>query len=174
MGLFDWIGGSTPAGVISDTGQKVVAGIFDGVGAMIDRFHLSDTEKQQMKMELAQMQLQAYQTQISDVQSARQMQMSTRSAWPGTLTLLIIFGYFGLLVLMIVHGIPSTKDPGGEVLLTLIGVLAGAVPTVLGYWFGTTRGGQDKDQLLGNSVPASVVNAITATAAPVTSTNGKS
>ena len=153
MGFWDFLGGTTPAGVISETGQKVVAGVFEGVGAMIDRFHLSETDKQEMKMALAQMQLDAYKTQISDVQSARQMQMSTRSLWPGILTMVIMGGYFGLLSIMILHGIPSTKDPGGEVLLTLIGVLAAAVPMVLGYWFGTTLGSQNKDQMLWKSTP---------------------
>jgi len=160
MGVWDFLSGSTPAGVISDTGQKVVAGIFDGVTALIEEFHLNPEQAQQFKLRLMQMKLDAYQAQISDVQSARQMQMSNKSLWPGILTLVIIGGYFGLLLVMIVWGIPSTKDPGGEVLLTLIGVLAGAVPMVLSFWFGTTRGGQDKDQLLSNSVPASVVSAI--------------
>ena len=157
MGFWNFLSGTTPAGVISETGQKVISGVFDGVGAMIDRFHLSDTEKEQMKMELARMQLDAYKTQISDVQSARQMQMATRSMWPGILTMVIIGGYFGLLSVMVIHGIPSTKDPGGEVLLTLIGVLAAAVPMVLGYWFGTTQGSQAKDRMLAESVPASTV-----------------
>jgi hypothetical protein len=155
MGFWNFLSGSTPAGIISETGQKVVAGVFDGVGAMIDRFHLSETDKQEMKMELAKMQLDAYKTQISDVQSARQMQMTTRSIWPGTLTLVIIGGYFGLLSVMIIHGIPSTKDPGGEVLLTLIGVLAAAVPMVLGYWFGSTQGSRAKDEMLLRATPPS-------------------
>ena len=154
MGFWNFLSGTTPAGVISETGQKVISGVFDGVGAMIDRFHLSDTEKEQMKMELAKMQLDAYKTQISDVQSARQMQMANKSPWPGILTMVIIGGYFGLLSVMVIHGIPSTKDPGGEVLLTLIGVLAAAVPMVLGYWFGTTQGSQAKDRMLAESVPA--------------------
>jgi len=157
MGWFDFLSGSTPAGVISETGQKVIGGIFDGVTRLIEEFHLSPEQAQQFKLKLAEMQLDAYKTQISDVQSARQMQMTTRSIWPGTLTLVIVGGYFGLLITMIIHGIPSTKDPGGEVLLTLIGVLAGAVPMVLGYWFGTTQGKQNTDQMLWNSVPAGVV-----------------
>jgi uncharacterized membrane protein YeaQ/YmgE (transglycosylase-associated protein family) len=160
MGFLDFLSGSTPAGVISETGQKVISGVFDGVGAMIDRFHLSETDKQDMKMELARMQLDAYKTQISDIQSARQMQMTVQSPWPGILTCVIVGGYFGLLAVMIIHGIPSTKDPGGEVLLTLIGVLAGAVPTVLAFWFGTTQGGRAKDQLLAESVPSSSVSMV--------------
>lgn len=156
MSFWNFLSGNTPAGIISETGQKVMTGVFDGVGAMIDRFHLSETDKQEMKMELAKMQLDAYKTQISDVQSARQMQMANKSPWPGILTLVIIGGYFGLLSVMVIHGIPSTKDPGGEVLLTLIGVLAAAVPMVLGYWFGTTVGSQAKDRMLAESVPASL------------------
>lgn len=157
MSFWDFMTGTTPAGVISETGQRVITGVFDGVGAMIDRFHLSETDKQEMKMELAKLQLDAYKSQISDVQSARQMQMSTKSVWPGILTLVIIGGYFGLLSVMVIHGIPSTKDPGGEVLLTLIGVLAAAVPMVLGYWFGTTLGSQNKDRMLMESVPATIM-----------------
>jgi len=153
MGFWNFLAGTTPAGVISETSQKVLTGVFDGVGAMIDRFHLSPEDAQQFKLELARMQLDSYKTQISDVQSARQMQMATQSWWPGILTMVIIGGYFSLLAIMIIHGIPGTKDPGGEVLLTLIGVLAAAVPMVLGYWFGTTMNSRSKDQLLANSMP---------------------
>jgi len=153
MGFFDFLSGSTPAGVISETGQKVVAGIFDGVDKLIQEFHLSPEDAQKFKLSMAQMQLDTYKTQISDIQSARQMQMATRSIWPGTLTMVIIGGYFGLLGIMIIHGIPSTKDPGGEVLLTLIGVLAAAVPMVLGYWFGSSSGSQAKSEMLLKSMP---------------------
>ena len=161
MGLFDWIGGSTPAGIASETGQKVVAGIFDGIEGLISEFHLSPQEAQQFKLRLMELKLQAYQTQVSDTQSARQMQMTNRSLWPGIITLLIIFGYFGLLILMIVHGIPSTTAPGGEVLLTLIGVLATAFPIVLHFWLGGTRSEADSTQMLSQSVPMSAVQSLT-------------
>jgi hypothetical protein len=157
MGFWEFFSGATPAGVISETGQKVVTGVFQGVRDLIGEFHLSPEAEQAARLKLAEMELSTYQAQISDVQSARQMQMSTRSVWPGVLTLVIIGGYFGLLILMMFHGIPSTKDPGGEVLLTLIGVLAAAVPMVLGYWFGTTQSGQGKDALIANSVPTNAV-----------------
>lgn len=157
MGFWSFLSGTTPAGVISETGQKVVTGIFEGVTNLIQEFHLSPEDAQKFKLALAQMQLDTYKAQISDVQSARQMQMATQSPWPGILTLVIIGGYFGLLSVMVVHGIPSTKDPGGEVLLTLIGVLAAAVPMVLGYWFGTTMGSMNKDRLLASSMPAPTV-----------------
>lgn len=158
MGFWDFLTGGTPAGVISETGQKVIAGVFEGVEGLISEFHLSPEDAQKFRLALAQMQLESYKTQISDVQSARTMQMSTRSVWPGMLTMVIMGGYFGLLSVMIIHGIPSTKDPGGEVLLTLIGVLAAAVPMVLGYWFGSSQSSRSKDEMLMNSVPAATIN----------------
>ncbi len=157
MGFWNFLSGTTPAGVISETGQKVVTGVFQGVRDLISEFHLSPEAEQAARLKLAELELNTYQAQVGDVQSARQMQMATKSMWPGVLTLVIIGGYFGLLGVMILHGIPSTKDPGGEVLLTLIGVLAAAVPMVLGYWFGTTQSGQGKDAILAGSVPVTSV-----------------
>lgn len=157
MGFLDWLSGTTPGGAVGEAGSKVIGGLFSGVKDLISEFHLSPEQEQQMRLKLAELELQSYQARISDVQSARAMQMATRSVWPGVLTMIIIFGYFGLLIAMIIHEFPSTTKPGGEVLLTLIGVLAGAVPSVLQYWFGSSQGNRAKDELLANSVPSSMV-----------------
>lgn len=160
MGFWDFLSGSTPAGVISDTGQKVVTGIFDGVDKLISEFHLSPEEAQLFKLKMAEMQLDAYKTQISDVQSARQMQMASKSAWPGILTLVIVAGFYGVLGVIFFKGLPSTTQPGGEIVLLLIGSLSTALTAVLGYWFGTTQGNRSKDDMLANSVPASALTSI--------------
>ena len=107
-------------------------------------------------MELAKMQLDAYKTQISDVQSARQMQMTNKSPWPGILTLVIVAGFYGVLGVIFFKGLPSTSAPGGEIVLLLIGSLSTALTAVLGYWFGTTQNSQQKDRLLLEAVPAAV------------------
>lgn len=160
MGFIDWFTSSTPGGIAGEAGQKIVGGIFSGVKDLIEEFHLSPEQAQQFKMKLAELELQSYQAQISDIQSARQMQMATRSMWPGTLTLVIIGGYFTLIGLMIFHGIPSTTQPGGEVLLTLMGVLTTAVPMVLAYWFGLNSQMKDQARLLAESIPVSKVATI--------------
>ena len=157
MSFWDFMTGSTPAGVISDTGQKVVAGVFDGVKGLIEEFHLSPEQAQQMKLRLAELELQSYQAQISDVQSARAMQIQTKSMWPGLLTALIVFGFYGVLGIMVWKGLPSTTAPGGEAILMLIGSLTTGLASVLGYWFGTTQGSRAKDEMLANSVPASTL-----------------
>ena len=97
MGLWEFLSGTTPAGVISDTSQKVVTGLFEGVGGLIEKFHLSPGDEQQFRLELAKMELEAYRTQISDIQSARTMHMTTKSVWPGILTMVLTVGFFGVL-----------------------------------------------------------------------------
>ena len=169
MGFLDWMTGTTPAGVISDTGQKVVAGIFEGVGGLIDRFHLSPEEAQQFKLELARMQLESYKTQISDIQSARQMQMANRSVWPGVLTVLMTIGFFGLLSIIIFKGVPTTNEAGGQAILLLIGSVISGFGMVLSFWFGTTNGSQNKDQMLMNSIPVSTTTQ-TAVVTPASTT----
>lgn len=156
MGFWEFFSGGTPAGVISETGQKVVASVFDGVEKLIEQFHLSPEDAQRFRLALAQMQLEAYKAQISDVQSARQMQMANKSPWPGILTLVIVGGFYGVLGVIFFKGLPSTSAPGGEIVLLLIGSLSTALTAVLGYWFGTTQGSQNKDRLLLDSVPASI------------------
>lgn len=157
MGFWDFFSGSTPAGVISETGQKVVASVFDGVEKLIEQFHLSPEDAQKFRLALAQMQLEAYKAQISDVQSARQMQVANKSPWPGILTLVIVGGFYGVLGVIFFKGLPSTSAPGGEIVLLLIGSLSTALTAVLGYWFGTTQSSQSKDRMLAESVPASAL-----------------
>lgn len=160
MGFWNFLTGSTPAGVISETGQRVVAGVFQGVGEMIDRFHLSPEDAQQFKLELAKMELESYKTQISDIQSARAMQAANRSPWPGILTAIIIFGFYGVLGITIMKGLPSTNAPGGEAILMLIGSLTTGLASVLAFWFGSTQGARAKDDMLANSIPVSSVSTV--------------
>jgi hypothetical protein len=157
MGFWDFMSGSSPAGVISDTGQKVVAGVFQGVKDLIEEFHLSPEQAQTMKLKLAEIELQAYQAQITDVQSARQMQMANKSPWPGILTFVLLVGFFGVLIMIIMQGMPSMDQAGGQAILLMIGALITGFGTALHFWLGGTRSGQDKDEMLANSVPASTL-----------------
>ena len=153
MGLWNFLSGSTPAGVISETGQKVVAGIFDGVDKLIDNFHLSPGDAQQFKLSLAQMQLDAAKMQVEDAQSARAMQMQTRSLWPGILTLTVTIGFFAVMTGIIMYGLPHTSEAGQQAILILMGSLVSGFGMVLTFWFGSTMGSQNKDQMIWRSTP---------------------
>jgi hypothetical protein len=153
MAFWDWMTGATPAGIISEAGQKIVTGVFDGVAELIKTVHLPPEEEIQFKMGLAQLQLQTLQAQTQDVQSARAMQMQTRSVWPGTLTLVITVGFYVVLGIVIYHGLPKVGDTGSEAILLLIGSLTTGFSMVLTFWFGSTMGSQNKDQMLWKSTP---------------------
>jgi hypothetical protein len=154
MGLLDWITNTTPGGQIGEAAQKTIGGIFDGVSTIIKEFHLSPEDEIKLKLSLAQLQLQTYQAQIADTQSARQMQIATRSVWPGLLTLIIMVGFFTALGIVIYHGLPALGAAGSEAILLLLGTLTTGFGMVLTFWFGSTMGSQNKDQMIWHSVPA--------------------
>lgn len=154
MGFWNFLTGSTPAGVISETGQKVVASVFTGVNELIEQFHLSPEEAQKFKVAMAQMELESYKTQISDIQSARQMQMANRSPWPGIITFTMLVGFFGVMILIIFKGLPSTTEAGGQAIMLLIGALTTGLGTAIHFWLGANKDDQTRAEMLANSIPA--------------------
>ena len=68
------------------------------------------------------------------------------------ITAIFLTGYFALLAILMT-GAVVVDGVAREQLPTLLGVLTGAVPTILAFWFGSTAGSQAKSALLANSVP---------------------
>lgn len=153
MGFWDFVTGSTPAGIVSETGQKVVAGVFSGITELIKTVHLSPEDELKFKTGLAQLQLQLYQAQIADVQSARQMQMQNKSIWPGLLSLLTLVGFYGAGFYIIKYGLPQTSAEGRDVIIMMAQTLVMGVGLVYGFWLGTSNSSQQKDKMLFNSTP---------------------
>lgn len=81
----------------------------------------------------------------SDRDSARKMQMATGSWVPGALALLIVFGFFGILVSMMLD---ILKVSDQQSLLILLGALSAGFGAVLNYYFGSSHGSQIKSDLL--------------------------
>lgn len=157
MGFWEFFSGTTPAGVISETGQKVITGVFDGVTKLIEEFHLSPEQAQQFKLELAKMELESYKTQINDIQSARQMQMAVRSPWPGIITFTMLVGFFGVMGLIIFKGLPALNESGGQAIMLLIGSLTTGLGTAIHFWLGANKDDQTRAQMLANSIPVDQV-----------------
>lgn len=155
-----------------------LTGPFGGmaVSAVADAFGLSDKTESTIKQALSgatpdqmlalkkadqdfalQMQAMGFK-QISDLESlavkdrgdARDMQKLTRSNMPAVLTCLITFGFFGVLGWMLYDDSVVNSPP----LLIMLGSLGTAWTGCCAFWFGTTQGSQNKDQLLANSTPA--------------------
>jgi len=87
---------------------------------------------------------------VDNTKSARDMQTATRSRTPDVLAGLIVLGFFGILITMML-GYLNVSDQ--QALLMLLGALAAAFGAVINFFFGSSHGSQAKDRLLANSVP---------------------
>lgn len=80
-----------------------------------------------------------------DRDSARQMQQNTKDWVPKALAIFITFGFFGVLIWMLVFGMPKT---GTEALLMMIGSLGTAWTGVMQFYFGSSAGSKQKTDAL--------------------------
>ena len=80
-----------------------------------------------------------------DRDSARQMNIANKDWVPKALAVFITFGFFGVLVWMLVFGLPKT---GTEALLMMIGSLGTAFGGIVQFHFGSSAGSKEKNNLL--------------------------
>lgn len=86
---------------------------------------------------------------FADTKSAREMQIATKSNVPAALAGLVTVGFFGILVFMVV----STNYKPTEPLLVLLGALSTSWTMIIGFYFGSSHGSQNKDRLLAEAGP---------------------
>jgi len=80
-----------------------------------------------------------------DRDSARQMQRETKDWVPKLLAIVITIGFFGILVWMLVMGMPQT---GTEALLMMLGALGTAWTGVVNFYYGSSAGSKQKNDML--------------------------
>ena len=81
-----------------------------------------------------------------DRDSARKMQTATQDWVPRMLALLITIGFFGILVWMLMKGMPQN---GTEALLMMLGALGTAWTGVINFYYGSSAGSKEKNALIG-------------------------
>jgi membrane-bound ClpP family serine protease len=81
----------------------------------------------------------------NDRDSARKMQMANQDWIPRVLALLITLGFFGILIWMLMKGMPQT---GTEALLMMLGALGTAWTGVINFYYGSSAGSKEKNNLL--------------------------
>lgn len=99
---------------------------------------------------LAQNEISLAQLEVTNTQGAREMQMTVKSKTPDILAVIIVTGFFGILIAMML-GLLSVTDQ--QALLILLGSLSAGFGAVLNFFFGSSRGSQNKDVLLAQSTP---------------------
>ena len=80
-----------------------------------------------------------------DRDSARRMQTETKDWVPKLLAIVITIGFFGILVWMLVQGMPQT---GTEALLMMLGALGTAWTGVVNFYYGSSAGSKAKNDIL--------------------------
>lgn len=154
MGFWDFMTQSTPGGAMGSVAKETVTSIFDGVGKIIDEFHTSDEERVQLKIALAEQKLKVVELLINDVQNARSMYIQTRTWWPGILSAVIVIGFFGGSLYVLVNGTPKDLDELGKQIINMNSVaLISGLSAVIGYWLGSSASSNDKNQMLYHSTP---------------------
>ena len=86
-----------------------------------------------------------------DTQGAREMQIATKSLTPSILTWIVVVITLVCEGIMLFNAIPPGADP--IILGRILGTMDSALMLVLGFWFGSSHGSQNKDQMLAQSQP---------------------
>lgn len=87
-------------------------------------------------------------TAAEDRESARQMEIQTKSWLPGTLAIVVTTGFFGLLAIMAFHTVPAGSE---KILNVMTGSLGTAWIMVITYYFGSSAGSDRKTELLAHA-----------------------
>ena len=99
---------------------------------------------------MAQNEITKDQLDTQNTADARAMQIAVKSHTPDILAVIIVTGFFGILIAMML-GLLTVTDQ--QALLILLGSLSAGFGAVLNFFFGSSRGSQNKDVLLANSTP---------------------
>lgn len=92
---------------------------------------------------LAELDIDIERVHAGDRDSARKMQAETKSVIPGLLATLVTIGFFGILIGMMAGEAKAIENQ--EALLIMLGALAAAFGQVLNFFFGSSRGSEQKN-----------------------------
>jgi len=80
-----------------------------------------------------------------DRESARAMQVQTKSWIPGALAVGVTLGFFSLLAMMMLHAVPPNSE---NILDVMTGSLGAAWLSIVNYYFGSSSGSAAKTEIL--------------------------
>jgi hypothetical protein len=103
-----------------------------------------------LKAKALELNLNFEQLAVQDRKSARDMQISTQSMIPPILSVLVVVAWGLVQFFLLNHVIdPSMR----ELIARVLGTLDGALMLVLSFYFGSSSGSQQKDEMLHKSSP---------------------
>lgn len=133
-----------PLGPLLEVGSKILDRVLpDPEAAAKAKSELAQLEQ---NGELAKManETKIFELNVKNTDSARQMQIATRSPMPAILSIVTVVGFFGLLG---GSALGYMKLTGSDVMMLLLGVLARETASVYNFWLGSSNSSQQKDMI---------------------------
>jgi membrane-bound ClpP family serine protease len=146
--------GGPLAGVAVKTLSNALFGHEDGTEEQISDAMASATPDQlaaikridaDFKVQMKSLDIDLERIAAGDRDSARQMQAATKDWVPKVLAVVITLGFFGILIWMLLNGMPKT---GTEALLMMLGALGTAWTGVVNFYYGSSAGSKAKTDAL--------------------------
>jgi membrane-bound ClpP family serine protease len=146
--------GGPLAGVAVKTLSSALFGHEDGTEEQISAAMANATPEQlaaikkidaDFKVQMKSLDIDLERIASGDRDSARQMQRETKDWVPKVLAIVITLGFFGILIWMLLNGMPQT---GTEALLMMLGALGTAWTGVVNFYYGSSAGSKAKNDLL--------------------------
>jgi len=80
-----------------------------------------------------------------DTANARAMQLSTKSKTPAVLAGVVVVGWIGLMIYLLMETVPQSN---AQIINIALGTFNSALMLVLGFYFGSSSGSQTKDETI--------------------------
>ena len=143
--------GGPLAGMAVSAISKAIGVEPEKVGDLISNNKLTAEQIAQVKIAEIELQKQANELglnfeklAVDDRKSAREMQATTRSIVPPVLAAIVTFGFFGIMVMMLLGKV----DSNNPAIRKMLGSLGTAWTGIIAYYFGSSAGSQAKTDLL--------------------------
>ena len=102
-----------------------------------------------LKVTMKKLDIDLAQIDANDRGSARNREIQTGDKTPMVLAGVVCFGFFGTLIGLMLYGLPQR---GQDALLIMLGALGSAFTAIVSYYFGSSSGSRQKDQIIDQMV----------------------
>ncbi len=130
--------------------QDILTALTANADTQLKAKQFEDTHKETMLKLQLDYQAQIYQQEVADRASARTMQVGTKSYTLPVLAYTIV----GSFIAMVGSTLLGYSHVDSVLAGTLVGYLSAKAEQVIAFYFGSSKGSEDKNVLLANSVPA--------------------
>ena len=148
--------GGPLAGLAVSAVAKAVGVSQEDAQSMLDTAKMTSEQIAQVKVAEIELQKQAQalgldfeKLAVDDRKSARDMQIATHSFIPSVLAILVTAGFFGILLALMYGEVKKTDE-----ILVMLGSLGTAWTGIIAYYFGSSAGSAQKNQMLAKGFDA--------------------